>query len=65
MTVSKRVVRKSGPPAEPRRELVECAIVELLYIAQRQGITPDDLIQLLDSGMQMSDFLAALRPLRI
>jgi hypothetical protein len=32
-------------------------------MAQRQGITPADFIQLLDSGMQISDFLAALQPL--
>jgi hypothetical protein len=49
-------------PAEPKPELVECAIVELLDIAQRQGITPADFIQLLDSGMPISDFLAALTP---
>jgi hypothetical protein len=49
-------------PAEPKAEVVECAIVELLEIAQ-QGITPDDFIQLLDSGMQISDFLAAMTPL--
>jgi hypothetical protein len=49
-------------PAEPKPEVVECAIVELLEIAQRQGITPADLIQLLDSGMPISDFLAALTP---
>ena len=49
-------------PAEPNPEVVECAIVELLEIAQRQGITPGDLIQLLDSGMQISDFLAAMTP---
>jgi hypothetical protein len=49
-------------PAEPKAEVVECAIVELLEIAQRQGITPDDFIQLLDSGMQISDFLAAMTP---
>lgn len=47
-------------PAEPKREIVECAIVELLEIAQRQGVTPADFIQLLDSGMHMSDFLAAM-----
>jgi hypothetical protein len=52
-----------GQPAEPKPELVQCAIVELLDIAQRQGITPADFIQLLDSGMQMQDFLAALKPL--
>ena len=49
-------------PAEPKPEVVECAIVELLEIAQRQGITPADFIQLLDSGMHISDFLAALTP---
>ena len=48
-------------PAEPKRELVECAIVELLAIAERQGITAADFIQLLDSGMQISDFLTAMR----
>jgi hypothetical protein len=48
---------------EPNPELVECAIVEVLEIAQRQGITPVDFIQLLDSGIRMSDFLAALKPL--
>jgi len=33
-----------------------------LEIVQRQGITPVDFIQLLDSGMRISDFLAALIP---
>jgi hypothetical protein len=50
-------------PAEPKAELVQCAIVELLELAQRQGITPADFIQLLDSGMRIPDFLAALTPL--
>jgi len=50
-----------GQPAEPKPEVVECAIVELLDIARRQGITPADFIQLLDSGMQISDFLAAMK----
>ena len=49
--------------AEPKPEFVECAIVELLEIAQRQGITPADFIQLLDSGVHISDFLAAMTPL--
>lgn len=44
-------------------ELVECAIVELLDVAQRQGLTTTDFIQLLDSGMRISDFLAAIKPL--
>jgi predicted nucleotidyltransferase len=42
---------------------VECALVELLEMAQHQGITPADFIQLLDSGMQISEFLAAMNPL--
>jgi hypothetical protein len=50
-------------PAEPKPEFVECAIVELLEIAQRQGITPADFIQLLDSGLHISDFLTAINPL--
>jgi hypothetical protein len=32
-------------------------------MAQHQGITPADFIQLLDSGMQLSEFLAAMNPL--
>jgi hypothetical protein len=51
------------PSREPNPELVECAIVEVLEIAQRQGITPADFIQLLDSGIRISDFLAALQQL--
>ena len=50
-------------PAEPKPEVVECALVELLEIAQRHGITPADFIQLLDSGMHISDFLAAMTPI--
>ena len=50
-------------PAEPKPEVVECALVELLEIAHRQGITPADFIQLLDSGMHVSEFLAAMNPL--
>jgi hypothetical protein len=55
-------MNNAGQPAEPKPELVESAIVELLGIAHRQGITPADFIQLLDSGMQISDFLAAMEP---
>ncbi len=47
------------PPAEPDPELVERAIVKVLEIAQRQGITTADFIQMLDSGMRISDFLNA------
>jgi hypothetical protein len=53
-------MNNTGQPAEPKPALVECAIVELLGIAHRQGITPAEFIQLLDSGMQISDFLAAM-----
>jgi hypothetical protein len=48
-------------PQNPSRRLCN-AIVELLEIAQRQGITPVNFIQLLDSGMRISDFLAAMTP---
>ena len=48
------------PPAEPNRDLVECAIVEMLEIAQRQGIAAADFIRMLDSGMRISDFLNAM-----
>jgi hypothetical protein len=49
---------------EPNPEVVECAIVEVsVRGAQRQGVTPADFIQLLDSGIRMSDFLAALKQL--
>jgi hypothetical protein len=61
MKMHKDAVSNIGEPAEPKREVVECAIVELLDIAQCQGITPADFVQLLDSGMQISDFLAAMK----
>jgi hypothetical protein len=48
------------PSAEPERHLVECAIVEVLEIAQRQGITAADFVRMLDSGMRISDFLNAM-----
>jgi hypothetical protein len=63
MPVVKVTMNKIRQPAEPKPEFVECAIVELLEIAQSQGITPADFIQLLDSGMHISEFLAALTPL--
>jgi hypothetical protein len=47
-------------PAEPNRDLVECAIVEMLKIAQSQGIAAADFIRMLDSGMRISDFLNAM-----
>ncbi len=50
--------RKS--PAEPNPELVERAIVEMLEIAQRQGISAADFMQVLDSGIRISDFLNAM-----
>ena len=61
MKMHKDAISNIGQPAEPKPEVVECAIVELLEIARRQGITPADFIQLLDSGMQISDFLAAMK----
>ena len=63
MKVVKVTMNKIRQPAELKQEFVESAIFELLKIAERQGITPADFIQLLDSGMHISDFLAALTPL--
>jgi hypothetical protein len=63
MTLIKGTMNNIRQPAEPKPNVVECAIVELLEIAQRQGITPTDFIQLLDSGMRISEFLAAINPL--
>jgi hypothetical protein len=60
MTLIEATMYSLRQPKEPKPEVVECAIVELLEIAQRQGITPADFIQLLDSGMRISDFLAAM-----
>ena len=62
MTLIKVTMNNIRQPAEPKAEVVECAIVELLEITQRLGITPADFIQLLDSGMHISDFLAAMTP---
>ena len=50
-------------PAEAKRQVVQCAILEFLELAQQEGITPGDFIQLLDSGMRISDFIAAITPL--
>lgn len=43
--------------------LVECAIAEVLQIAQRQGLTPADFVRLLDSGMPISDLLNTINAL--
>jgi hypothetical protein len=53
------IIRQHKPSAEPDRDLVECAIAEVLEIAQRQGLTAADFIRMLDSGMRISDFLNA------
>ncbi len=53
-------IRQYNPPAEPDREFVECAIMKVLEIAQRHGITAADFIHMLDSGMRISDFLTAM-----
>ncbi len=48
------------PPPEPDPQLVECAIAKVLDIARSQGITPADFIEMLNSGMPISDFLNAI-----
>jgi hypothetical protein len=52
----------TGQSVEPDREVVERAIVELLGIAQGQGINPVDLLRMLDLGMRISDFMTAIDP---
>jgi hypothetical protein len=44
------------PSEEPNRELVERAI----EIAHHHGITSADFIQMMDSGIRISDFLNAM-----
>jgi hypothetical protein len=58
------MLNKSAYSAEPNRALVECAIAEVLQIAQHQGLTPADFVRLLDSGLPISDLLAAINVLR-
>ena len=53
-------MRHYNPLTEPDREFVERAIVEVLKVAQRQGITAANFLQMLDSGMRISDFLNAM-----
>jgi hypothetical protein len=60
MMLMKVTINNLRQPAEPKPEIVERAIVELLEIAQRHSITPADFMQLLDSGMHISEFLAAM-----
>jgi hypothetical protein len=59
VNVATNNIGQRKPSAEPDRDLVECAIAEVLEIAQRQGITVADFIRMLDSGMRISDFLNA------
>ncbi len=54
-------IGQPAPPAEPDRELVERAIVRVLEVAQHHGITPADFIQIMDSGIRISDFLNAMK----
>ncbi len=47
-------------PREPAPELVESAIAKVLEIAERQGISAADFIQMLAFGMSISVFLNAI-----
>jgi hypothetical protein len=49
-----------NPPPEPDPELVLSALVKVLEMAGRQGITQAEFIQMLESGMRISDFLRAM-----
>jgi hypothetical protein len=53
-------IAQHEPLPEPDRNLVERAIVEVLEIARHNGITPADLIQMINSGMGITDLLNAI-----
>jgi hypothetical protein len=53
-------IAQPEPPPEPAPDLVESAIVKILEIAHRQGITVADFIQMLNFGMPISAFLGAI-----
>jgi hypothetical protein len=48
------------PPPEPDPDLVLSALVKVLEMAGRQGISQAEFIQMLESGMRLSDFLRAM-----
>ena len=50
-------IERHSPLPAPDPKLVECAIAKMLEVAGRQGITAADFIQMVDSGMRVSDFL--------
>jgi hypothetical protein len=62
LNLVKHAMNSIGHSAEPNREFVERAIVEVLEIAHRQGITAANFVKMLDSGLRMSDFLTAIDP---
>jgi hypothetical protein len=53
-------IAQHEPPTNPDAQLVKWALARVLEIAQRQGIGAADFMQMLDSGMQISDFLNAV-----
>ncbi|MGA3089672.1 MAG: hypothetical protein ABSD75_13730 [Terriglobales bacterium] len=54
------IIRQHNLKADPARQLVERAIVRLLQIAEHQNISAADFVQMLNSGMRISDFLNAM-----
>ena len=46
------------------RTLLEAAVAKVILLAEVQGMTIDDLIEMLDSGASVADILVALRPHR-
>jgi hypothetical protein len=59
MKKHKDAMSNIGQPAEPKPEVVECAIVELLDIARRQGITPADFYSIAGPRNASSGFLGS------
>ena len=44
------------------RTLPEAAVAKVIQLAEVQGMTIDDLIEMLDSGATVADILVALSP---
>ncbi len=47
----------SDPPTIAQRELLERALAKLVRVGARAGVTTDDMIELLESGMSVRELL--------
>ncbi len=47
----------SDPPAIAQREVLKRALAKLVLVAARSGVSTDDMIKLLESGMSVQELL--------